>query len=339
MVRINRCSFFGGTVDLSPKQDCYSEWGWEMMSVVIRTLLICAASMMWFYTGADQAVAQNSRWEVRSENSVARLDPFFDDNELGTLDRLELETGADSNNWFRYVKPLSGRRVWRFEQQARARVYNDRDELNSLLFSPRVQYWAPIGSGWQMRAIADSSVLMRDGNGHYTRYQAEGQLRSRSQDGTELVFRARVSQYDFGKQVVAGLDQNRLRFGVQRNSSRAAQSGTRLSAFLISSEAQLDNFSFVEWRAEAVFWTKMSENTEVSLSFLTTQRDYDGTFSVSQPFARNDTRMSATARVEHALSERSRIFAALGYLDNDSNISQREYAGVTFRLGARFDFR
>ena len=310
-----------------------------MMSIMIRALLVCVATVTFASAGLGRAAAQDPRWEIRSENSISRSDPFFESNELDSQGNLGLETGVDSNNWLRFVKPISGRRVWRFEQQARLRAYDERDELNSVLLTPRIQYWAPLGSGWQVRAIADSSVLFRDGDRHYTRAQAEAQLRSRSEDGSELVFRGRFGHYDFGKQVVAGLDQDQWRFGIQRNSNNAAQSGTRLSGFVITSDALLDKFSFDEWRAEAVFWTRTSERTEVSLRLLATQRDYDGNFSAIQPFARSDTRWAASARAEYHVSDRRRLFAELGYLDNDSNISQREFSGVTFRLGVRIDLR
>ncbi|WP_304072541.1 hypothetical protein [Maricaulis maris] len=286
------------------------------------------------------AEAQDARFEFRSDNAVERSDPFIDQDVLEPQGASDLETGFDSNNWLRIVKPVGEGRVWRFEQQARLRRYEDRDDLNSFLLTPRVQYWAPVGENWQMRVAAEGSVLNRDGDRHYTRLQAEGQLRYRGQADRETVLRLRANQYDFGDQVVAGLDQSQWRLGVEQYGyGDERRSGWYLAGFLTDSSADADRFSFTEAQVRARTWRPLGEKTRGELRFEASQRAYDGPFSVAQAFEREDTRWRATGRVEHTISDQVTLFGEAGYVDNDSNIDLRSYSGAVFQVGFRIQNR
>jgi hypothetical protein len=99
----------------------------------------------------------------------------------------DLETGFDSNTWARWVQPLEGRQVVRFEQQVRVRTYFDRDELNSVLLTPRVQYWnTSADNRFQFRLSGAWSHLSRDGDTQWTRPEAEAQLRYRPKASASL---------------------------------------------------------------------------------------------------------------------------------------------------------
>lgn len=286
------------------------------------------------------ANAQDARFEFRSDNSVSRSDPFIDQDVLEPQGAFDLETGFDSNTWLRIVKPVGEGRVWRFEQQARLRRYDERDDLNSFLLTPRIQYWAPVGENWQARLIAEASVLNRDGDRHYTRLQGEGQLRYRPADDRETVFRVRANQYDFGDQVVAGLDQNQLRFGIEQYGyGENRNSGWYVAGFVTLSDADVDRFSFGETQARARAWWPLREDTRGELRFEVGRREYDGDFSASQAFAREDTRWKATGRVQHSFTDRVSVFGEAGYVDNDSNIDLRSYSGAVFQVGIRIENR
>ncbi|WP_339334950.1 hypothetical protein [uncultured Maricaulis sp.] len=252
----------------------------------------------------------------------------------------DLVTGFDSNNWLRIVKPVGEGRVWRFEQQARLRRYDERDDLNSFLLTPRIQYWAPVGENWQMRASVEGSVLNRDGDRHYTRLQAEGQLRYRGNADRETVLRMRANQYDFGDQVVAGLDQSQWRAGIEQYGyGEQRRSGWYLAGFYTMADADADRFSFSEAQLRARAWWPLDEQTRGELRLEASQRDYDGVFSALQAFNREDTRWRATGRVEHGLGDRVTLFGEAGYGDNDSNIALRSYSGAVFQVGFRIENR
>lgn len=296
------------------------------MSFRFKTLLTSALGLVVLPVAAQ---AQDARFEFRSDNSVARSDPFIDQDVLEPQGAFDLETGFDSNNWLRIVKPVGAGRVWRFEQQARLRRYDERDDLNSFLLTPRVQYWAPVGEHWQARISAEASVLNRDGDQHYTRFQGEGQLRYRPADNRETVFRVRANQYDFGDQVVAGLDQNQLRLGIEQYGyGENRRSGWYVAGFLTNSDADANRFSFGEVQARARTWWPLGEDTRGELRLEAGRREYDGDFSALQAFAREDTRWKATGRVEHGVGERVTLFGEAGFVDNDSNIDLRSYSGV-----------
>ncbi len=286
------------------------------------------------------ATAQEARVEFRSDNAVERSDPFIDQDVLEPQGAFDLETGFDSNNWLRVVKPVGAGRVWRFEQQARLRRYDDRDDLNSILFTPRVQYWAPVGEHWQVRAIAEASVLNRDSDRHYTRLQAEGQMRYRPADDRETVLRLRVNQYNFGDQVVAGLDQTQWRAGIEQfGYGESRSSGWYLAGFFTSSNADADRFSFAETALRARTWQSLGQGTRGELRLEASQRSYDGAFSAVQMIDREDTRWRATGRVEHGLTDQVTLYGEAGYVDNDSNVDLRSYSGAVFQIGVRFQNR
>lgn len=61
--------------------------------------------------GTSAALADEGRFELRSDNMIARSDPFApgDETIIGLGAPFELETGFDSNTWLRWVQPLEGR--------------------------------------------------------------------------------------------------------------------------------------------------------------------------------------------------------------------------------------
>ncbi len=307
------------------------------MTFRLKTLLGSAIGLAMMPAAAS---AQDARFEFRSDNAVERSDPFIDQDVLEPQGASDLETGFDSNNWFRFVRPVGEGRVWRFEQQARLRRYDDRDDLNSLLLTPRLQYWAPVGENWQMRVAAEGSVLNRDGDRHYTRLQAEGQLRYRGQPGGETVLRLRANQYDFGDQVVAGLDQSQWRVGLEQYGyGQQRRSGWYLAGFFTDSRADAQRFSFTEAQLRARTWWQLAEATRGELRLEASQRSYEGPFSIAQAFDRDDTRWRATGRLEHNLGDQMILFGEAGYVDNDSNIDLRSYSGAVFRIGFRIQNR
>lgn len=286
------------------------------------------------------AAAQEARFELRSETMVARSDPFSPDDELlGALGApFDLETGLDSNTWASWVRPLEGRKVLRVQGQVRARTYFDRDALDSLLLTPRIQYWDTFAENRvQVRLRGQVSVLNRDGGRQWTRPEAEAQLRWRPNGdrAAETVAHVRVNRYDFDGPLDA-LDSDRVRFGLEqffRFEGDRAQ--LRLSAFHESADAADDAFSFDEVRTRAELTFRPDERTALSLSADYRDREYEADFSTAFPAPRADQRFTAEARVERAVSERITAFAASGYLDNESNISIRDYGGATFKAGFR----
>lgn len=291
--------------------------------------------------GEGAAQAQEGRFELRSDNMVARDDPFAPDEELLTPlgAPFDLETGVDSNTWARWVQPLEGRKVLRFEQQVRVRAYFDRDELNSLLLTPRVQYWDTTADNrFQFRIYAAYSHLNRDGDTQWTRPESEIQVRWRAggERRAETVARLRVNAYDFEDAALQGLDSTRVRFGLEqffRNDSRSLQ--LRLSAFHETADADQDRFSFDEVRTRAEVTWRPDDQTAVIAGLDYRDRDYEAAFGGAFPEARADQRFTGDLRVEREISKRLTAFAAAGYLDNESNISLRDYGGETFKVGFR----
>ena len=298
-----------------------------------------AACSLSVFSGAAQA--QEPRFELRSENMIARSDPFSPDDEL--LSPLgaafDLETGLDSNTWASWVRPLEGRKVVRVQGQVRARTYFDRDELNSLLLTPRVQYWDTFAENRvQIRLLGQVSVLSRDGGQQWTRPEAEAQLRYRpaGDRSLETVARVRVTQYDFDRAGLDGLDSDRVRVGLEQFFRfEGERAELRLSAFHESADAKDGAFSFDEVRASAELTFRPDEKTALSLLADYRDRDYDADFSAAFPEPRADQRFIAEARVERQMSTRLTAFVSSGYLENASNISIRDYDGATFQLGFR----
>lgn len=293
-------------------------------------------------TGA--ALAEEGRFELRSETLIARSDPFAPDDELilGVGAPFDLETGFDSNTWARWVQPLQGRQVVRIEQQVRVRTYFDRDELNSLLLTPRLQYWNSSGDNrFQFRLSGAWSHLTRDGDTQWSRPEAEAQLRYRheGQRRLETVARIRVNAYDFDDAALQGLDSTRVRYGLEqffRSQDESLQ--LRLSAFFETAEADEDRFSFDEVRAGAELAWRPDDKTRVVAGLDFRDRDYEADFTPLIASPRADERFIAELRVERAVSERLTAFAAAGHLDNSSNVALRDYGGETFKIGLRLTF-
>ncbi|MEQ8405001.1 MAG: hypothetical protein RKE49_07880 [Oceanicaulis sp.] len=304
---------------------------------------ITAAGLAVLSSGAFtyDAQAQDARFELRSENMIARSDPYSPDDELlGPAGApFDLETGLDSNTWASWVRPLEGRKVVRVQGQVRARTYFDRDELNSLLLTPRIQYWDTFADNrMQVRLRGQVSVLNRDGGRQWTRPEAEAQLRFRPKGdrSLETVARVRVNRYDFDDAVLDGLDSDRVRFGLEqffRFEGDRAQ--LRLSAFHETADAKDDAFSFDEVRTRAELTFRPDDRTALSLLADYRDRDYEDDFSAVIPTPRADQRFIAEARVERKVSERITAFASAGYLENESNIAMRDYGGATFQAGFR----
>ena len=303
---------------------------------------VSAAALAAAGTGAAQA--QDGRFELRSDTMIARADPFAPDEELLTPlgAPFDLETGLDSNSWARWVQPLEGRKVLRFEQQVRARAYFDRDALNSLLLTPRVQYWDTTADNqFQFRIYGAYSHLTRDGDTQWTRPETEIQLRWRpGGDRTaETVARVRLNAYDFQDAALQGLDSTRVRYGLEqffRNDDQSLQ--LRLSAFFETADADQDRFSFDEVRTRAEVAWRPNDKTVVIAGLDYRDRDYDAAFGGAFPQPRADQRFTGDIRVEREISERITAFAAAGYLDNESNIALRDYGGETFQVGLRIEF-
>ena len=301
---------------------------WKYLAGLAMGLAVCPSL----------AQAQDGRFEYRSENGVERSNPFIDSDSIQPGGVSDLETGLDSNTWMRWVQPTGQGRVWRFEQQVRLRAYEDRDDLNSILLTPRIQYWTPIGENWQARFTGAASWLQRDGETHYTRLEGEGQLRHRPTSTGETVLRLRHTAYDFGNQVVAGLDQSQWRAGLERHwFSEDRREGVRVDLYYKTSDADADRFSHDEWRARARAWTPLGETVTGHVQLELMERDYDAAFSVSEPFARSDTRWEIVAGAERPVSDRVSLYGEAGYVDNDSNIASRTYSGAVFRIGFRVE--
>lgn len=304
---------------------------------------MCAVGLAVTAAGAFtfQVEAQDARFELRSENMIARSDPYSPDDELlGPLGApFDLETGLDSNTWAGWVRPLEGRKVLRLQGQVRARSYFDRSELNSLLLTPRVQYWDTFAENRvQIRLRGQVSVLNRDGDRQWTRPEAEAQLRYRPGGGRalETVASVRATRYDFDRAALDGLDSDRVRVGLEQffrfEGDRAE---LRLSAFHEGADARDDAFSFDEVRTRAELTFRPDDRTALSLLADYRDRDYDADFSSAFPAPRADQRFLAEARVERRVSQRLTAFASAGYLENASNIAIRDYDGATFQLGLR----
>lgn len=284
------------------------------------------------------ATAQDGRFVFRSDTGIERSDPFIDQDALEPEGASELVTGFDTNNWLRYVQPVGQGRVWRFEQQVRLRAYDDRDDLNSVLLTPRIQYWTPLGENWQGRASLAISLLNRDGDRHYTRVTGEGQLRYRPRPTGDTVISVRHTRYDYGDQVVAGLDQSQWRGGLARYwYSEDRSQGASVAADASWSDADAERFSFSEWRLRGAAWTPLGEAMTAHFELEHAERDYDAAFSTTLPVARSDRRLRGTARLEHRASSRVTLYGEAGYVDNESNIDSRSYSGGTFRIGLRIE--
>lgn len=285
------------------------------------------------------AAHADGRFELQSTNMLTRSDPFSADEELTALGAgvFDLETGWDSNTWVRRVQPLTGRQVLRFEGQLRLRGYPDRDELDSVLVTPRIQYWnATADNTLQLRLSAGYSALSRDGDAHWTRPEAEAQLRYRPEGGRalETVFRVRANAYDFERANLQGLDSERFRVGVEQFFRPMDEAlVVRLSAFFEQADADEDRFSFDETRLRGEVIWNIDEASSAALLADYRDREYDAAFSTQEPFARTDERFEIEARYERKLTERVNAFVAAGYLDNSSNIQARDYDGATFRAG------
>jgi hypothetical protein len=294
--------------------------------------------------GTGAALAQEGRFELRSETMIARSDPFAPDEEsiLGVGTPFDLETGFDSNNWARWVQPLQGRQVVRFEQQVRVRTYFDRDELNSILLTPRLQYWnTSADNRLQFRLSGAWSHLSRDGDAQWSRPEAEAQLRYRHKGARQLetVARVRVNAYDFADAGLQGLDSTRVRYGLEQFFRNADESlALRLSAFFETAEADDDRFSFDEVRTRAELAWQPDDKTLVVAGLDYRDREYEADFIPLLPQPRADERFTADVRVEREVSERITAFVAAGYLDNASNVALRDYGGETFKVGFRASF-
>lgn len=296
------------------------------------------------FAAGSPALAQEGRFEFDTVNEINRSDPFAADeviDEFG-LAGFDLATGFDTNNWLRRVQPLGNGAVVRLEGQLRARTYFDEDDLDSLLVSGRAQYWKRFADDhFQFRIYGAYGQLQRDGNSRWNRAESEAQLRWRhgGERRSETVARLRVTQYDFEESFVPGLDQTRVRVGLEQFFRPDPQvNELRLSVFYEEGEADNDANSFEEVRVQAQYSHAVRSDLTVSFEADYRDRDYEAPFSTAFPFARADERFLAEARVEKQISDRVTAFAGAGYLQNSSNVAVRDYGGATFRIGVRADF-
>ena len=221
------------------------------------------------------------------------------------------------------------------------RSYFDRDDLNSTLLTPRIQYWKRFADNrFQFRARAAYSTLSRDGDQRWTRPEGEVQLRYRAggKRNQETVARLRVTEYDFEEDFVSGLDQTRVRAGLEqffRTDENRTQ--LRLSLFYEEGDADAARNSFTEVRTRAGLDHDVFPDLTLSLEADYRDREFEGEFSPMFPVVRADERFIAEARVEKRFSQRLSGYLGAGHLQNSSNIAPRDYGGAIFRAGFRLD--
>lgn len=307
------------------------------MSQSTLTPALCLLSALAGGLVVSGAEAQDGRFELRSDNAIARMDPFLGDElEEGGARAFDLETGLDSNTWLRWVQPTGEGKVWRFETQGRVRVFEDRDDLNSVLLTPRVQYWhTSQDRDWQVRALASYGYMMRDGAMHWARPEAELQLRYRGIENRETILRARVNQYNFNDGRLPGLDQTRWRLGAEQiwRFETVSKDQLRLSAFYEVGDADENRHSFSEWRMAAEYQRALGEKTHLIARLDYRARDYDGVYSNALAVKRADQRWQGDVEIAHKLNDRVSVYGRAGYVENTSNIAVRDYDGAVVRFG------
>lgn len=304
-----------------------------------KTWAIAASGLAAASAFGAGAEAQETRFQFRTDTALSRSETFVEDT-ADPGDGLSLENGFDTNNWASLIMPTGGGKVWRLEQQARIRVYEDRDDLDSQLFTTRLQYWTPVGENDQIRFWIDGGVNYRDGDHRYTRYRGHAQYRHRPGETFETVFSIQTDLYDFTDKATTGLDQTRWRAGVEqyRYADDVWPVNVAVGAFVTTADADADRFAFDGWQVRARAWTDFDESWSGEVRGSLSQRDYDGDFSTAEPFAREDDRWEAAARINYDFAPEMTAYAEIGYLSNDSNISVRDFEGTTFRVGFRARF-
>lgn len=304
-----------------------------------KTFAIAASGLAAASAFTVAAEAQDSRFQFRTDTALARGETFVEDTADPT-EGLSLENGFDTNNWASIIMPQGGGKVWRLEQQARIRLYEDRDDLDSQLFTTRLQYWRPSGDKDQLRFLVDGGVNYRDGDHRYTRWRGQFQYRHRPDEKNETVFSVQTELYDFTENATDGLDQTRWRAGIEqyRYADDVWPVNLSVGAFFTTADADADRFAFDGWQVRARAWQDFNDDWSGEVSVAIAQRDYEGDFSTAEPFAREDDRWEARARINYDFAPEMTAYAEVGYLENDSNIAARDFEGSTFRVGFRARF-
>ena len=304
-----------------------------------KTLALAASGLAVAATLGGGAYAQETRTQFRTDTAFARGETFVEDAADPDIG-LTLENAFDSNNWASLIMPKGNGRVWRLEQQFRVREYEDRDDLDSQLLTTRLQYWTPKGENDQLRFWFDAGFNYRDGDHRYSRVRGHAQWRHRPDAQNETIVSLQTDLYDFTDKATDGLDQTRWRAGIEQRRYKDETFPVNLAvgAFVTTADADADRFAFDGVEVRGRIWDQFNETWAGEVNFAFAQRDYDGDFSTAEPLPREDDRWEARARLDYLVTPHQAIYAEVGYLQNDSNISVRDYDGMTFRVGFRARF-
>ena len=149
----------------------------------------------------------------------------------------------------------------------------------------------------------------------------------------------RVGDRDQNEATFFGFDQSEFLGSVTHtwrpNNDRRALAGT---VYAEGRRAEFDQFSYDEIGLRVLYRVPLENDIEVTSRLTYFQRDFEGSFSPTDPTIREDIRLRASVDIERAFSEQFSVHFGVGWEDNSSTIASRRFSGSRVDLGITYEF-
>ncbi len=194
----------------------------------------------------------------------------------------------------------------------------------------------------QLRFRTGIERLSRFPEERFLRYSAQAALRVTHAQGRSSIYTLRYRYRDQNEEnSFEGFDQNEL-FGSLRYAwtpSKGQVEQIAVTPYFDLRDAEGQNFSYEEFGLRVQARYRLRSDLTLRASARAFVRDYKDVFSSAFPVEREDTRTAFEVELRKAYDPNTTLFAAVGWEANQSNVSVRDYQGVTLRLGVEVTFK
>jgi len=247
-----------------------------------------------------------------------------------------LENRINATTRLLWSKRLDNGNTLAFAQTFEALAYPKYENLNRLTSHTEAAYRFRLGarSRWSVQLKTKYSTARALEQNIYQRLRVGATFRFHANKVHTLRFRARLGYRDQNDLRFRGFDQREALFEVGHD-RRLARPGARMSTTIYAENRRADaaKFSYDEYGLRFRVKYPIHRDLAVHGGVGLYQRSYHGPFSTAIPEFRKETRVKAAVEVAKIYSDRITGFARIGWDANQSNISLRDYQGLTFGIG------
>lgn len=187
---------------------------------------------------------------------------------------------------------------------------------------------------FRLRAGIERSSSLPDER--FTRYSLRGSVNVRHENRQSSTFSLRYRYRDQNEAATFdGFDQNEF-LGSLRHAWSLEGGALELIAitpYFDIRDAEDRRFSYDEFGVRVQARYRLADDLTLTGRARAFVRDYKDNFSPDFDFERSDDRVSFGVELRKSFDTGGAVFGAIGWDDNRSNVSVRDFSGVTFRIG------